>query len=129
MLIFTRAWWVAAGQRAAYTALAALLPLVALVFAGTVDVVHVLLVVALAVVVSLATSAAALPELTDTTVPLWKAVTVRVLRTTGQTLVANVGGAVILTDLDWGAVVIAVAGAAATTLVRTVLARLPETAA
>ncbi len=129
MLIFTRAWWVAAGQRAAYTALAALLPLVTLVFAGTVDVVHVLLVVALAVVVSLATSAAALPELTDTTVPLWKAVTVRVLRTTGQTLVANVGGAVILTDLDWGAVVIAVAGAAATTLVRTVLARLPETAA
>ena len=51
--ITSLSWWEAAGQRAAYTALAALLPLAMLLVSGQVDVLYVLLVVALAIVASL----------------------------------------------------------------------------
>lgn len=124
--ITSLSWWEAAGQRAAYTSLAALLPLVMLLVAGQVDVIDVLLTVALALVASLATSLAGLPELTDRTVPAWLAVLTRVVKTAAQVLVSALTGAVLLTDLDWPTIGTAVAGAALTTLVRALMTYLPE---
>ncbi|AEI11803.1 hypothetical protein [Cellulomonas gilvus] len=125
--LLTLDWWTAAGQRAAYTALAALLPLAALLIAGDVDVLYVLLVVALALLASLATSLAGLPEVTGRDTSPWIAVLVRVTKTSAQTLAANLVGSVVLTDVDWHITGTAVAGAALTTLVRTLMAYLPET--
>lgn len=124
--ITSLSWWEAAGQRAAYTALAALLPLAMLLVSGQVDVVYVLLVVALAVVASLATSLAGLPELTDRAVPPWAAILTRVVKSAAQVLVSSLGGAVLLTDVHWSTIGTAAAGAALTTLVRTLMVYLPE---
>lgn len=124
--ITSLSWWEAAGQRAAATALAALLPLVLLLVGGQVTVVYVLLVVALAVVASLSTSLAGLPEITDRTVAPWLAILTRVIKSAAQVLVSSVGGAVLLTDVHWPTVGTAVAGAALTTLVRTLMVYLPE---
>lgn len=122
------AWWQAATTRAAYTALAALLPLVGLLVTGQVaDLWVVVLTVALALVASLATSLAGLPELGDREVPLWLAVLARCGRTAGQVLAASLAGAVLLTDVDWPTIGLQVAGAVLTTLVRTLMAALPET--
>jgi len=127
--LLTIDWWTAAGQRAAYTALVVLLPYAALVSTGQVPVVEALLAVALAVVASLATSAAGLPEVDGRDVPLVLAVLVRVVKTAAQTVVAALGSAVLLTDVDWHTVWLAVAAAALGTLIRTLLVYLPETTA
>lgn len=126
-VLLTLTWWTAAGQRAAYTALAALLPLAALLVAGDVTTTYVILVVALALAASLVTSLAGLPEVAGRDVPIWLAVVVRVTKTGAQTLAASLGGAVLLTDVDWKVAGTAVAGAALTTLVRTLMTYLPET--
>lgn len=128
MLILTRAWWVAAGQRAAYTALAALLPLAALLVAGDVTVLYVGSVTVLAALVSLVTSLAGLPELSDSAVPLWRAVLSRAAKTAGQVAAPVLGSVVLLQDVGWRELGVTVAGAVATTIIRTLLARLPETA-
>lgn len=120
------AWWVAAGRRAAYTALAALLPLAALLVAREVTPLYVLSVVTLALLASLVTSLAGLPEITDRTVPIWRAVIVRVLKTVGQVGVPVLGSVVLLEQVDWRNLAVAVSGAALTTLVRTLMAYLPE---
>lgn len=127
MPIFTRTWWQAAGTRAAYTVLAALVPLVGLFVTSDVTPLYVASVSALAGLVSLVTSLAGIPELEDRTVPLWRAIVVRVLKTIGQ-----VGGPVLvsvqlLEDVGWYELGVAVAGAALTTLIRTLMAYLPET--
>lgn len=120
-------WWAAAGQRAAYTALAALLPLALLLVAGDVAPLYVLSVVALAMLASLATSLAGLPETADRPVPAWLATLVRVGKTVGQVLAANLVGAVVVSDVAWAEVWQAVAGAALVTLVRVLMTYLPET--
>ncbi|PFG19885.1 hypothetical protein [Serinibacter salmoneus] len=125
--ILTTAWWVAAGQRAAYTALAALLPVAALLVAGQADPLEVLSLVAMSMVASLLTSLAGLPELGDRTPPLWLAALIRVVKTAAQVAVAAMGTAVLLTEVEWGTVGIQVAGAALTTLVRVLMEHLPET--
>ena len=126
--ITTLDWWTAAGQRAAYTALVVLLPYAAFITTGRVPIVEALLAVGLALVVSLVTSLAGLPEVTGRDVPWWLAILVRVTKTAAQTVVASVGSAVLLTDVDWHTVWLAVASAAMGTLIRTLRAYLPEAA-
>lgn len=128
MTVFTAAWWLAAGQRAAYTALAALMPLGALLFTGDVTPLYVISVVGLSLLSSLATSLWGVPEVTDRVVPLWRAVVVRVLKTAGQVGAPVLGSVLLLEEVGWYELGVTLAGAALTTLVRTLMAYLPETA-
>ena len=126
MAVFTAAWWVAAGQRAAHTAIAAVIPLAALLFTGDVTPLYVLGVVALSGFVSMVTSLAGIPEADDRTVPLWRAIVVRVLKTAGQVAAPMVVSLTVITDVGWYELGVAVGGAALATLLRTLLAYLPE---
>lgn len=69
-LVLTPAWWIAAGLRAAYTALAVALPIVPQLVAGTVTPAYAGSVVGLAALASLVTSLAGLPELKGESIPL-----------------------------------------------------------
>lgn len=126
MPITRLSWWRAAGARATHTALAALLPLVYLLVAGDVSLAYTASIVALAALASLATSLAGLPEAEGREVPRWRAVLVRVLKTVGQVAVPVLGSAVLLQDVGWRELAVAIAGAALTTLVRSGLIYLPE---
>ncbi len=120
-------WWIDAGKRGAYTALALLLPLAAQLVEGDVDLTFVLGVVGLGLVASLATSLAGIPEVDGRTVPAWLAVLTRVAKTVGQTLAAALVGSQLIQDVPWEVVWTTVAGAALTTLVRALMSYLPET--
>ena len=128
MIVFTPAWWHAAGQRAAYTALAALLPLAALLFTGDATPLYVLSIVALSALVSLVTSLAGIPEVDGKSVPLWRAIVVRVLKTAGQVAAPVLASVALLEHVGWYELGVAVAGAALATLIRTLMAYLPEDA-
>lgn len=126
-------WLLDAGKRAAWTALAALLPMVAV---GTVPVnswAWVAGVVGGAALASLLTSLVSLPEAIGERVPVWAAIGARVLRTAAQVALPAVVTAVALQDVPWADVGRLVAQAAAVTLIRAVLvllipgAALPET--
>lgn len=126
MNLFTPAWWESAGARAANTALAALTPLVLLLWSGEAAIWYVVSVTGVAVLGSFVTSLAGLPEVTGRTVPLWKAVLSRSAKTFGQTLAGSLVGVVVLTDVDWTAVIVTVGGAVTVTLLRTLKDWLPE---
>ena len=125
--VFTGAWWIAAGKRAAYTALAAILPSAALLLQGGIDPLYVAGLAGLALVLSLLTSMASLPELDDKSEGFLKAVGFRVLRTLGQVGVPALAGAAILQDVDWHQAWVVTAGAVLTTLIRALMSYLPET--
>ena len=128
MIIFTRTWWAAAWKRAAYTALAAVLPAVTLLVLGEVSPVYVAGMAAAAALLSLATSLAGIPETTGTPVPLWRAIVTRTLKTAGQVALPALAAVTVVTELDWQGMAVQVGGAALTTLIRTVMSYLPETA-
>lgn len=86
-------WWINAGKRAARTALAAFAPLAALLIAGDLEPLYAVGVTALALVASLATSLANIPEDVGRVVPVWLAVLTRVVKTAAQTLAAALVGA------------------------------------
>lgn len=127
MSVFTRAWWEAAGSRAASTAIAVLLPVAALLVSGDLAPVTALSMTAVAVVASLATSLAGLPEVRDRVVPLWRAVVSRTLKTAGQSLAAALVGVELIEAVDWNQAAVVIGGAVLTTLLRTLAAYLPET--
>lgn len=128
MSVFTATWWDAAWKRAAYTALAAILPAVTLLLVGEVAPVYVAGMAAAAALLSLATSLAGIPETTGTPVPLWRAIVTRTLKTAGQVALPALAAVTVVTELDWQGLAVQVGGAALTTLIRTVMANLPETA-
>lgn len=119
--IFTRTWWAAAGRRAAYTALAALLGVIGPLSTGSMPPLAGGSIVALAVVLSLAWSLKSLPEVDAEPQPWWKAVLLRVLRTVGQTAVPALTTVTLFQDVDWRDLGVTVGGAAATTLIRTLM--------
>ena len=127
MILFSRSWWAAAGARAANTAIAALLPLVMLLVAGSATPAHVLDLVAIQVILSLATSLAGLPELGGKTTPLWQAILTRSAKTLGQSLGTALVGVELLSAIDWSAAWVLIAGATLTTILRTLHDYLPET--
>lgn len=127
MLIFTRAWWSAAGARALSTALAVLIPLAGVLIAGGVPVARATSMVAVVALVSLLTSLAGLPEVTGTTTAWWRAILVRCAKTLGQAGATALVGVELLEAVDWRAAYVVVGGAVAVTLIRTALAYLPET--
>lgn len=125
-MIFTRAFWAAAGARAAHTALAAALPLVTVVLAGERPPGYALSVVALAGLASVVTSLVSLPEVNDHTVRFWTAVASRTARTAAQVAAPALAVALTLADVDARSLAAQVVGAVVVTLLRTVMVRLPE---
>lgn len=126
MTLFSPAWWEAVGARAANTALAVLLPLVALLIAGKLSPLSALSMVAVAVLGVVATSLANLPEVVGKTVPLWRAVLVRTLKTFGQSLAATLVGVEVIEAIDWRDAGVVIASATLYTLLRTLKDYLPE---
>lgn len=128
MPLFAQSWWQAAGQRVLATVLAALLGVITPLMTGSMDTLTAASMLAMTALVTAATALAGLPEVTGETLPVWKAVIHRTAKTLGQTAAAGIGTALLLSDVDWRALGVAVASATAITLIRTLIARLPETA-
>ena len=118
-------WLKAAGARALRTALVTLLPLLPMLMVG-VDVDRTISTVLMAAIASLITSLAGLRELQKRRVRWWQATAVRAAKTFGQVLAANIGTALLVTDVPWAAVVWSAFGAAAGTVLLAVIAVLPE---
>lgn len=126
--ILSRAWWIAAGQRAARTALVVLLGVVRpLIVDPAASWGPAVSTIALAVLVSLATSLASLPEADGTARPWWRATLSRAARTAGQTLVAGIGSSVLWSDVAWTSLWQTVAVATLGTVALAAIAVLPET--
>lgn len=121
-------WWAATANRVAATVLAALTGLVWPVYSGELSLTAAGLTLGLTVVLTVATAFAALPEVDGTEVPRWRAIATRTLRTFAQTVVSGIGTAVLLTDVDWRALLAYAATSALVTLLRTILMHLPEEA-
>lgn len=126
MTVFSPAWWEAAGSRAAYTGLAALIPLIALVASQDTTPLDALLVGATYVLASFATSLAGLPEVQGKTVPLLRAVLVRTAKTLGQGIATALVGVELLTAVNWTEAAVLVGSAVLVTLLRTLQEYLPE---
>jgi len=129
-MLFTALWWKDAVIRAARTALLFAIPFFpsAAQIGGT-HWLALMLGAGFGFITSLITSVAVLPEeTTGTIIPKWKAIANRVSRSFAQGLVAGLGTAVILTDVDWVvAIEVALTGAVGS-LILGLLTALPETA-
>ncbi|MHB1491479.1 MAG: hypothetical protein ACYCTH_13450 [Cellulomonas sp.] len=127
-VLTSRAWWAAAGQRAARSALVILVPYV--MTGGGMS--HVNLAVAgsaaaLMAVLSLATSLAGLPELDGTGTSWWAAALVRGVKSFAQGIVALAGPSwVLLSDVPWGVVLDGSAAAAIGSVILGLIGKLPE---
>lgn len=127
-LITSRTWWGAALRRMLRTCLATLVGTLPVLLGGDARAsLLALSTIALAAVLSLATSLAGLPELTDVAVPWWRAALQRAARTLGQMLAAAAASAVVLTDISWDVVGQALL-AAVVTLILAAIDALPEVA-
>jgi len=127
-VLTSRAWWAAAGQRAARSALVVLVPYV--MTGGGVS--HVDYVVAasaagLMAVLSLLTSLAGLPELDGTGTSWWAAALVRGVKSFAQAIVALAGPSwVLLSDVPWSTVIDGAAAAAVGSVILGLIGKLPE---
>jgi hypothetical protein len=128
-MFLTREFWRAAGLRALYTLLVAAIPLLAPVAADPTGPVLLEsgLALAFAVVASLVTSLANLPEVGNGRSHGW-AILDRTVRSFFQVFAAALAAAAALSDVEWGTVLVQAGVAAATTLLRTLIAHLPEEA-
>jgi hypothetical protein len=120
-------WWKDAALRALYSAVAIGLPyLGATQLVAEVSWLTVLSAGAIGFVASLATSLAGLPEVEGVDLPWWLAAVERVVKTFGQAIAAGLLGAVLISDVEWGVVLQASALAALVSLLRLILATLPN---
>lgn len=120
------AWWKAALLRALYTAIAISIPYIAAVRFADVPWLMVASAAAVGFVLSIATSLFGLPEAEGVDLPWWLAALERVAKTFGQSLAAGLTGATFLTDVDWNVVLQAALGASLISLLRLILATLPN---
>ena len=120
------AWWKAAVLRALYTAIAIAIPYIAAVQFAEVPWLMAASAAAVGAILSFATSLFGLPESQGVDLPWWLAALERVAKTFGQSLAAGLTGAVLLTDVDWSVVLQAALGAAFISLLRLILATLPN---
>jgi len=120
------AWWKSAFLRALYTAIAIALPYLGGALLTEVPWLTAALASGLGFIASLATSLAGLPEAEGTDLPWWLAAVERVVKTFAQALGAGFVGATLLTDVDWIVVLQAAALSALVSLLRLILATLPN---
>ena len=123
----SRAWWLAAGQRAARSALVTLLVWIpALLDDVAVHAPAAASTIGLMVVASLATSLRSLPELDGTVRSWWIATLDRVVRTFFQVLAAGIPAVTLLQDVPWLVLLEQAAAAALGSLVLAMISALPE---
>jgi hypothetical protein len=125
-LILSLAWWKDAGRRALYSAVAIAIPYLGGSLLTEVAWWAILSAGALGAIASLATSLAGLPETQGVDLPWWLAALERVGKTFGQALAAGLVGALYLEGVDWAFVLQASALAALVSLLRLILATLPD---
>ena len=126
MGVLSREWWIAAGQRAAYTGLAAVTGPLALLFAGEVSAGYVASFTAAAMLLSFATSLAGLPEVAGRAESWWRAILSRSAKTAGQVAVPAFVAVTVLGEIEWADLGVQVAYGVLTTLIRTLMGWLPE---
>lgn len=119
-------WWKAAALRGVYTALAIALPYLGGALIADIQWLTILSAAALGFVTSIATSLAGLPEAVGTDLPWWLAAVERTVKTFAQALASGFVGATLLTDVPWSTVVQFALISALTSLVRVILATLPN---
>lgn len=119
-------WWKAAAVRALYTAVAIAIPYIAAVQLIDVPWLLVASAAGIGAILSLATSLMGLPESVGVDLPWWLAALERVTKTFAQSLAAGLTGATFLHDVDWPLILQAAAGAAFISLLRLILATLPN---
>lgn len=125
-LLTSRAWWRSAGLRALYTAIAIAIPYIAAVQLIDVPWMLALSAAAVGALLSIATSLFGLPESEGVDLPWWLAALERVAKTFAQSLAGGLTGATFLHDVDWSVLLQAAAGAAFISLLRLILATLPN---
>lgn len=119
-------WWKDATLRALYTGIAIALPYLGGATLTAVPWATAFLAAALGVIASYATSLAGLPESEGIDLPWWLAAVERVVKTFAQALASGFVGATLLTDVDWPVVLQAAALSALVSLLRLILATLPN---
>ncbi len=123
-MLFTAAFWRRIGWSLLRTGLAALTPFIPALIADPVGAWSLAaLTVGLALVLTVATALVSVPD--PTASPWWEVAITRALRQFGQMVVAGTAGAVILTDVDWRAVLTAAAVSALTTLILAAIDAIP----
>lgn len=120
------AWWKAAALRGLYTALAIALPYVGGALIADIAWLTAASAAVLGFLASVATSLAGLPETEGVDLPWWLAAVERTVKTFAQALAAGFLGATLLSDVAWSTVIQAAAIAALTSLLRLILATLPN---
>lgn len=124
--LLTRAWWKAAGIRAARTALVLAVPYFgALTFTGIPWEV-LASTVGFGALSSLITSLAGIAEVEGTQVSWWYAITERVVKTFAQGLLTGFGTSTLFEQVDWSLVLQSAAIAAAGSALLAFLMKLPE---
>lgn len=123
-------WWKAAATRAFRTALVVMVPYIPATYIGDVPFITIGLVAALALVTSFITSAVTVLSETDDSPlqPWWFAVLSRVGKTVGQALLAGMGTAVLITDVQWDSLWQLAASAGFGSLILALITVLPEAA-
>jgi hypothetical protein len=119
-------WWKAAALRGVYTALAIALPYLGGALIADIQWLTILSAAALGFVTSIVTSLAGLPEVVGNDLPWWLAAVERTVKTFAQALASGFVGATLLTDVAWSTVVQFALISALTSLVRLILATLPN---
>lgn len=119
-------WWKAAATRGLYTALAIALPYLGGALIADIQWLTILSAAALGFVTSIVTSLAGLPEVVGNDLPWWLAAVERTVKTFAQALASGFVGATLLTDVAWSTVVQFALISALTSLVRLILATLPN---
>ncbi|HWU46147.1 MAG TPA: holin [Humibacter sp.] len=126
-MITNAAWWKGALLRALYTAIAVGIPYLAGgATVRSIDWVMVGSVAGLGVVLSFVTSLAGLPEAIGVDLPWWLSALERVAKTFGQAMVSGLAGATLLSGVPWVHVLQASALAAFISMLRLILATLPQ---
>ncbi|WP_454112842.1 holin [Microbacterium maritypicum] len=119
-------WWKAAALRGLYTALAIALPYLGGALIADIQWLTILSAAVLGFVTSIVTSLAGLPEVVGNDLPWWLAAVERTVKTFAQALASGFVGATLLTDVAWSTVVQFALISALTSLVRLILATLPN---
>lgn len=122
----SRAWWKAALLRALYTAVAITVPYLGGALLADIAWLTAASAAALGFLASVLTSLAGLPEAEGVDLPWWLAAVERVVKTFAQALAAGFVGATLLADVAWSTVIQAAIIAALTSLLRLILATLPD---
>lgn len=125
--LFTALWWRAALVRAGRTAAVIAVPYLPAVALSNVSWWGLLSAVVLGFVLSILTSLAGLSEATGARVNYWFALFERAVKTFSQALVAGVGTAIFVTDVDWLSILSLAATSTLGTLLLAVISDLPET--